>query len=55
MTFESALTFRGEMTVTQDGDSQRIIECQITSTNQRGGLVNVCDATLILEGLEAEC
>jgi len=46
--------FWGELTATQPWEgfesTQRIIECQIRDINQRGDLVNVSDATLILRG-----
>ena len=32
----------------------RDVQCRITGIDQRGDLVNLSDATLILEGLEAE-
>ena len=54
VTFQAAVTFWGELTATQPWEgfesTQRIIECQIRGINQRGDLVNVSDATLILRG-----
>lgn len=58
VTFQGEVTFRGEPTATQPWEgfesSQRVIECRIRGINQRGDLVNLSDASLILEGLEAE-
>ena len=53
------MAFWGEPTATQTLEgfesSQQVIESRINGINQPGDLVNVSDATLILEGLEAEC
>ncbi len=54
VTFQGELTSRGDLTTTKDGDSRRVIECRIKGINQRGDLVNLSDATLILKGLAAE-
>jgi len=48
------LTSVGDITTTEDGDSRRAIECRIKGINQRGDLVNLSEATLILKGLAAE-
>ena len=54
VTFQGELASRGESTTTKDGGSQRVVQCRIRDINQRGGLVNLSDATLILKGLESE-
>lgn len=54
VTFQGELTSRGDMTTTEDGDSQRVVECRIKGVNQRGVLVNLSDASLVLKGLDAE-
>jgi acyl dehydratase len=54
VTFHGELTSRGGLIITKGGDSRRVVQCRITGINQRGGLVNLSDATLILKGLEAE-
>jgi len=54
VTFQGELTSVGDLTTTKDGDSRRVIECRIKGINQRGDLVNLSEATLILKGLAAE-
>jgi acyl dehydratase len=54
VTFQGELTSLSEITTTDAGGSQRLVECRIRGINQRGGLVNLSEATLVLKGLAAE-
>jgi acyl dehydratase len=42
------VTFAGEVTGKRSENSQNIVECRVRGTNQRGDLVCLADATLIL-------
>ena len=42
------VTFAGEVTGKRIEDGNKIVECQVRGTNQRGELVCLCDATMVL-------
>ena len=43
------VTFGGEITGKTDNSSQKSIDVRIKGTNQRGELVSLSDATMVLE------
>jgi len=44
------VTFQGEVTAIRVEDGKRLIECRVKGTNQRGDLVCLADAVLVLPG-----
>ena len=42
------VTFAGEVTAIREGAGQKLVECRIRGINQRGELVSLSDATLVL-------
>ena len=42
------VTFQGEVTAKRVEGSQQVVECRVKGINQRGDLVNLSDAKLIL-------
>ena len=54
VTFQGELTSLSEITTTDAGGSQRLVECRIRGINQREDLVNLSEATLVLIGLAAD-
>ncbi len=42
------VTFAGEVTGKREEEGKRIVDCKVRGTNQRGELVCLCDATMVL-------
>jgi acyl dehydratase len=42
------VTFAGEVTGKRVEEGKNIVDCQVRGTNQRGELVCLCDATMVL-------
>ncbi|MGZ8203241.1 MAG: MaoC family dehydratase [Burkholderiales bacterium] len=42
------VTFAGQVTGKRMEDGNKIVDCQVRGTNQRGELVCLCDATMVL-------
>lgn len=54
VTFQGELTSLSEITTTDAGGSQQLVEYRTRSINQREDLVNLSEAALVLKGLAAD-